>query len=760
MRNILFIELLGGIGDVLIALPAIQALARSHPEAKLTVLTFTPGGELLENDSLIHKVVCIERSEIKQRPFLAREAVEELLTHHTFDLIISDSNYDGIDRLIKESGTPRVVTNLWRNPPPDERVGDRFLQILLTEELIEPETITPPQVYLTPTEQHRTQEALGNVRHPIAILYPDAGMAIKRWPAANFISLGRELQKRYDATIIVPIGSDSEQATQIASEIGNAAQVWPRGTLRELASLMASADVVVASDTGSARISAALGIPTITLFGPSWHERYGQPSPHVNLQGYLDCPDRMIHNFTEQSCWYSGVCPLGYWTTCMEAITPADVMTAAAPFLQVPRLRTDDYEQGGQGGTGSFSKEGQERNLTNLLQQTSPLSYASPSSSQSKIDPPLNKEGNSKSKIDKQWTEARNILVMRLDNIGDVIMTSPALRAIKENLPNSRITLMASPAGTQAAQLLPWVDDVLTWRVIWQDLGRLAFDPVREWELIETLRDRKFDAAIIFTSFSQTPHPAGYLCYLAGIPLRLGESKEWGGSVLSTEVKSAPDEIHQVERNLRLIEFVGFQVNERSLSIQIPEFTRHSAILREQGLAYDAPYLLLNPWTSCQARTYPGERFAIAARQLAEVIGWPVVVTGVEKDRDRSIPLLEALGTYAIDLVGATSLPELTALIAGARLVLTNNTSTMHIADATRTPSVILFSGTEYESQWQPRHSPFRLLREPTPCSPCYAFTCPYNLECLDIAPEKVVAAGLELLQKEGLKVKGLKVEC
>lgn len=347
------------------------------------------------------------------------------------------------------------------------------------------------------------------------------------------------------------------------------------------------------------------------------------------------------------------------------------------------------------------------------------------------------------------WATARNILVMRLDNIGDVIMTSPALRAIKENLPQARITLMASRAGTQATPLLPWVDDVLTWRVLWQDLGRLDFDPGREWKLIETVRDRNFDAAIIFTSFSQTPHPAGYLCYLAGIPLRLGESKEWGGGILSTEVKSAPDEIHQVERNLRLIESVGFQVSDRSLTIQIPESAQHNgaAKLSEHGLTSDAPYLLLNPWTSCQARTYPWERFAAAARQLAEITGWRVVVTGVENDRDRSNSLLEALKPYAIDLIGATSLPELAALIADAQLVLSNNTSTMHIADATRTPNVILFAGTDYESQWQPRHSPSRLLRQPTPCSPCYAFTCPYNLECLDIPPEKVVDAGLELLQ-------------
>lgn len=63
-----------------------------------------------------------------------------------------------------------------------------------------------------------------------------------------------------------------------------------------------------------------------------------------------------------------------------------------------------------------------------------------------------------------------------------------------------------------------------------------------------------------------------------------------------------------------------------------------------------------------------------------------------------------------------------------------------------------MFAGTEYESQWRPRHTLSRLLRRPTPCSPCYAFTCPYQLECLDISPEEVVAAGLELLKVKSQK--------
>ncbi len=355
------------------------------------------------------------------------------------------------------------------------------------------------------------------------------------------------------------------------------------------------------------------------------------------------------------------------------------------------------------------------------------------------------------------WAEVRRLLVMRLDNIGDVVMTGPVLRALKENLPRASITLMASPGGKEAAPLLPWVDEVFAWRVLWQDLGRLSFDPAREWELIDALRRDSYDAAIILTSFKQTPHPAGYACYLAGIPLRLGESKEWGGGVLTDEAPSAPDEVHQVERNLHLIEHAGFGVEDRSLSLRVPEEARGTVaqLLQARGVAPDAPYVLLNPWASAQARTYPTHRFAFAARLLSEETGWPVVVSGTEADRSRSGELLDVLGDRGVDLVGATGLSELAALVEGARLVLTNNTSTMHLLDALRTPGVVLFSGTELEEQWHPRDAPHRLLRCETPCSPCYAFACPYNLECLDIPPEEVAEAGLSLLAEVGGRLTG-----
>src|SRR5215207_10078360 len=110
-REILFVELLGGLGDVLISLGAIQALAHSYPGARLTVLTFPPGGELLEADPLIHEVVYAPNPD-PTRPHSARLAAERLLARGDWDLVVSDTSYDGIDGLIRNCAAPLTVDNL------------------------------------------------------------------------------------------------------------------------------------------------------------------------------------------------------------------------------------------------------------------------------------------------------------------------------------------------------------------------------------------------------------------------------------------------------------------------------------------------------------------------------------------------------------------------------------------------------------------------------------------------------------------------
>ncbi len=342
--------------------------------------------------------------------------------------------------------------------------------------------------------------------------------------------------------------------------------------------------------------------------------------------------------------------------------------------------------------------------------------------------------------LEGAWAAARNLLLVRLDNIGDVVLLSAALRTVKENLPSARATLLAGPSGSQAASLLPWIDDVKVWKALWQDVGgQMPLDPARELELVRFLEQRRFDAAIIFTSFSQSPHGAAYACYLAGIPLRLGESKEFGGGLLTTELRNVPDDLYQAERAIQLLEHVGFEASDRCPRVAVPARARLASrgLLARLGIQRGEPYLVVQPGASCQARRYPLERFAEVARLLHQRLGMPVLLPGSAKEApDIEAAADRSAGLFSI--AGRTRVEELAALVEGAAAVVCNDSLPMHFCAALAVPCVVLFSGTDLEGQWRSPYSPMRLLRRETPCSPCYLFRCRCSLECLDISPTEV----------------------
>ena len=329
-------------------------------------------------------------------------------------------------------------------------------------------------------------------------------------------------------------------------------------------------------------------------------------------------------------------------------------------------------------------------------------------------------------------------------------MLSPALRAIKASSPQARVTLLASRAGAAAAPLLPWIDDVLVWRALWQDLGHLAFDPARERELLDLLAGRGFDGALIFTSFSQTPHVMGYACYLAGIPLRAGESKEFAGTTLSHQVPPLPDAVHQAARNMHLVTSLGFAAEHPDLEIAIPDqgYAEVARRLPAAGHGQWAPLAGVHPGASAAARRYPAARFGAVARQLA-ARGWQVAIAGTERERRLLDEVLVSAGPD-VTLLTDLSIGGFAALIDRAAVVVCNNTLPLHLADATRTPVVALYAGTDGVSQWQPRSAPWRILRQETACTPCYRFDCPIGQPCLDVPPEDVVLAVAEVTPGAG----------
>ena len=338
------------------------------------------------------------------------------------------------------------------------------------------------------------------------------------------------------------------------------------------------------------------------------------------------------------------------------------------------------------------------------------------------------------------WTGMRRVLAVRLDNLGDVVQTTPALRALAHAAPEAQLDLLASPAGASLAPLLPHVTQVHTVRAAWQDAGGGPVDLDADAALVELLRP--YDAVLAFTSFSQSPWPVGYAAARAGVPVRVGTSREFGGALLTHWVHPRDDDqtAHQVDRMLHQLAAVGVAAAGTDLELRVPAGTTAAA----GGGA------LLAPGASAPSRRWAPEGFATVARELLAA-GVPVLVAGTARERE----LVEAVvagARGAVAAAGTLDVPQLAAAVQAARVVVANNSGTMHLAAALGTPVVAAFAGTETPGQYAPRGVDHRLFRVPTACSPCRAFTCPYaepaagvGQPCLDLDPGAVAAAALEL---------------
>ncbi len=272
--------------------------------------------------------------------------------------------------------------------------------------------------------------------------------------------------------------------------------------------------------------------------------------------------------------------------------------------------------------------------------------------------------------LPEPWAGVRRILAVRPDNIGDVVMLGPALRALREALPATTITLLASPAGSQVAPLLPWIDDVITERVVWQDAsGRLAQDPATRVDArADDPRARLRRSGHIHQLLAVTA--CGGLRLLSGRHSDARRDRRRSSAVQCSArpCGHCPTALTRPSGTCTWLEGAGIPVRNRQLEIRVPGWARAAAdrMLREVGLEPEAPFLVLAPGASCPARRYDLNRFAEVARLLAADPGLPLVVVGHEREAALITPVLHAVPSAA-SLVGRTSVPELAAVVRRAQ---------------------------------------------------------------------------------------------
>ncbi|VTR78824.1 glycosyltransferase family 9 protein [Cellulomonas hominis] len=326
------------------------------------------------------------------------------------------------------------------------------------------------------------------------------------------------------------------------------------------------------------------------------------------------------------------------------------------------------------------------------------------------------------------------VLAVRLDSDGDVLLTGPAVRALRALGP---VDVLASPQGSRAAALLPGVDEVLTFDAPWSGYRPAVFDQAAVAQVVGAVADRRYARAVVFTSFHQSPLPTALLLRLAGVQHVAATSEDYPGSLLDVRHRR-PEGLHEVEAALDLAHAAGGHLpagDDGRLAVRGPLPEVH-------GLVPDLPYVVLHPGASVPARA-PRPEDARAAVAALTGAGWPVVVTGGPTERGLTARVAEGV-PGAVDLGGRTDLATLAGVLAGAAAVVVGNTGPAHLAAAVGTPVVSLFAPVVPADRWAPYGVPTVLLGDPgAPCAGTRARECPVpGHPCLaGVDPAEVVAA-------------------
>jgi heptosyltransferase-3 len=339
------------------------------------------------------------------------------------------------------------------------------------------------------------------------------------------------------------------------------------------------------------------------------------------------------------------------------------------------------------------------------------------------------------------WTKVQRVLVIRLRSIGDTVLSTPSLFALRRFLPNARIDVL----------LEDWVAPMLEGSELVDNVIPIGKGSLPRFRTARELRRNRYDVVLnlhggttstFLTRFTSARHRVGYSNYQYSslyTDLLASSSDFWG-----------KDKTHSAEQQLALLGFAGVPVSDRprsALDVTLAASESVDDTLRRSGVA--ERFALIHPSTAFETKQWAAENFAriseyLAARGLKRV----AVANRAESD---VLKKLAAQSRVPVVVYDGLSLPEITALAARAEIFVGNDSGISHIAAAVGTPAVVIF-GSSNRDHWRPwTDAPNEIVFEPFDCQPCPGYRCEVFGEpkCIQsVSTESVVAAIDRVLKK------------
>jgi len=345
---------------------------------------------------------------------------------------------------------------------------------------------------------------------------------------------------------------------------------------------------------------------------------------------------------------------------------------------------------------------------------------------------------------------SERILLIKPSSIGDVVHALPFLKVLRDHYPHDLIHWLVSSACRDVVEGNPLLDNI----VVYERTPKTKARGASFVRLLRTLRAAHYTISIDLQGLLRS----AAFTVAAGAPVRVGFKNAREGAPLSyNRAVPVPSlDMHAVDRYLLVAESLGISI-PASWRVEFPLFVRDEArrsldgILERSGAEYAECLLVIAPAARWESKTWPAKHFAASANALSRKHGLQVIVTGSPAEVACAQKVASLMDTKPVVLAGKISLAQMIALVSRARLLLTNDSGPMHIADALGTPLVAVFGPTN-----PVRTGPYRqrthVVRADVACAPCYRKVCA-KAECMrEVTPEMVMQKARQVFEETGSK--------
>jgi heptosyltransferase II len=304
----------------------------------------------------------------------------------------------------------------------------------------------------------------------------------------------------------------------------------------------------------------------------------------------------------------------------------------------------------------------------------------------------------------------KRILIIQTAFLGDVILSTPLIKALRELFPNSFISFLLIPETKNVLENNPHLNEILVYDKR-KKKGLGSF-----FQILAKIKERIFDLAII-------PHRSlrsALLAYLSGIPQRIGFNKSTGSFLFSQKVVY-PLNVHEVDRNLSLLSSFDFHQSDTTPGLfPSPEdFSYARELLHDAGMGEENKIVGIAPGSVWATKRWLPERFAEVADLLIKKAGAKVVFLGSEEDQKLCLELANQMVEKPVILAGKTNVLQSAAIISFCKVVLSNDSAPVHISSAMKRPVVVIFGSTIPKFGFAPYGEGHLIIEKEMSCRPC-----------------------------------------